>query len=288
MKSEIQADAAVLQERDGFTGNGWIKVLAPAKVNLHLAIGPRRADGYHEAISIMHALALHDVVYLRNLPASEQVDSDVRIRMVGCGDVEAPKVAPEKNIAVRAARALRAAIDKRPLGASPLGIDIRIEKNIPSQAGLGGGSTDAAAVLLGLAKLWNADLDSEALSQIARTLGADVPFFLRGGCAYLDGAGRWTIFKSITWPLMKPITFFIVITGIIGGSQMIVEPQIMAPLGGENYSAATIVFYIWQKAFGTADAKGFACAAAWVLALIIFIATAIQFKFGPESDNYLE
>ena len=189
MKSEIQADAAVLQERDGFTGNGWIKVLAPAKVNLHLVIGPRRADGYHEAISIMHALALHDVVYLRNLPASEQVDSDVRIRMVGCGDVEAPEVAPEKNIAVRAARALRAAIDKRPLGASPLGIDIRIEKNIPSQAGLGGGSTDAAAVLLGLAKLWNADLDSEALSQIARTLGADVPFFLRGGCAYLDGAG---------------------------------------------------------------------------------------------------
>ncbi|MCR4743475.1 MAG: sugar ABC transporter permease [Treponema sp.] len=106
--------------------------------------------------------------------------------------------------------------------------------------------------------------------------------------AYLDGAGRWTVFRSITWPLMKPITFFIVITGIIGGSQMIVEPQIMAPLGGENYSAATIVFYIWQKAFGTADAKGYACAAAWVLALIIFIATAIQFKFGPESDNYLE
>jgi multiple sugar transport system permease protein len=106
--------------------------------------------------------------------------------------------------------------------------------------------------------------------------------------AYLDGAGRWTIFRHITWPLMRPITFFVVITGIIGGSQMIVEPQIMAPLGGENYSAATIVFYIWQKAFGSADAKGFACAAAWVLALIIFIVTAIQFKFGPESDNYLE
>ena len=106
--------------------------------------------------------------------------------------------------------------------------------------------------------------------------------------AVIDGANGWTIFRKITWPLMRPITFFIVITGIIGGSQMIVEPQIMAPLGGENYGAATIVFYIWQKAFGSADAKGFACAAAWVLAVIIFIVTAIQFKLSPQSDNYLE
>ncbi len=106
--------------------------------------------------------------------------------------------------------------------------------------------------------------------------------------AVIDGANAWVTFRKITWPLMRPITFFIVITGIIGGSQMIVEPQIMAPLGGENYSAATIVFYIWQKAFGSADAKGFACAAAWVLAVIIFIVTAIQFKLSPQSDNYLE
>ena len=106
--------------------------------------------------------------------------------------------------------------------------------------------------------------------------------------AYIDGANGWTIFRKITWPLMQPITFYIVITGIIGGAQMIVEPQIMAPAGGPDYSAATIVFYIWQKAFGSADAKGYACAAAWVLAVIIFVVTAIQFKLSPSSENYLE
>ena len=106
--------------------------------------------------------------------------------------------------------------------------------------------------------------------------------------AVIDGASKFTIFRKITWPLVKPISFFIVVTGIIGGAQMIVEPQIMAPNGGTDYSAGTIVFYIWQHAFGSADAKGYACAAAWVLAIIIFVVTAIQFRFGPTSDNYLE
>ncbi len=106
--------------------------------------------------------------------------------------------------------------------------------------------------------------------------------------AYIDGANAWTIFRKITWPLMKPISFFIVVTGIIGGAQIIVEPQMMAPTGGTGYSAGSIVFYIWQYAFGSADAKGYACAASWVLALIVFIVTAIQFKLSPTSDNYLE
>ncbi len=106
--------------------------------------------------------------------------------------------------------------------------------------------------------------------------------------AVLDGASGFRMFRSITWPLLRPISFFIVVTGIIGGAQMIVEPQIMAPSGGTDYSAGTIVFYIWQRAFGPADAKGFACATAWVLAIIIFIVTALQFKFSSSNDNYLE
>ena len=106
--------------------------------------------------------------------------------------------------------------------------------------------------------------------------------------AVIDGASPWKIFTKITWPLMQPITFYIMVTGIIGGAQMIVEPQIMTPEGGPDYSSGTIVFYIWQQAFGDADAKGYACAAAWVLALIIFIVTAIQFKMNPSSENYLE
>lgn len=106
--------------------------------------------------------------------------------------------------------------------------------------------------------------------------------------AVIDGASGWTIFRKITWPLMQPISFYIIITGIIGGAQMIVEPQIMTPTGGPDYSSATIVFYIWQKAFGSADLKGYACAASWVLAIIVFIVTAIQFKLSPASENYLE
>jgi len=106
--------------------------------------------------------------------------------------------------------------------------------------------------------------------------------------AVIDGANSWTIFRKITWPLMKPISFYIIITGIIGGAQMIVEPQIMTPDGGPNYSSATIVFYIWQRAFGSYDAKGYACAASWVLAVIVFTVTALQFKLNSSSSNYLE
>ena len=106
--------------------------------------------------------------------------------------------------------------------------------------------------------------------------------------AKMDGASNWTIFWKITWPLMKPISFFIIITGIINGAQLIVEPQIMVPNGGTNYSAGTIVFYIWQHAFGSYDAKGYACAAAWFLAVLIFIVTAVQFKLNKSSNNYLE
>ncbi len=105
--------------------------------------------------------------------------------------------------------------------------------------------------------------------------------------AVIDGANGWKIFTKITWPLMKPISFYILITGIIGSSQMIVENQMMAPTGGPDYSAASIVFYIWQQAFG-ADRKGYACAASWILAIIVFAVTAIQFKLSPSSENYLE
>ena len=191
MIDQLQVDAAVLQERDSFTGAGWLKVLAPAQVNLRLAIGARRDDGYHDAVSIMHALALHDVVYMRARPASTDDGADVSIAMIGCGDVEAPEVPAEKNIAVRAARMLLDALEQT--GETPAperrGLDIRIEKSIPAQAGLGGGSSDAAAVLAGLARLWGIDAASDLPERIARVLGADVAFFLRGGCAYLDGVG---------------------------------------------------------------------------------------------------
>ena len=174
----ITADAVALQERDEFRADSWLKVLAPAKVNLHLAIGERRPDGYHAAATVMHALALHDVLYLRRAETTA-------VRMVaGDPSIELPDLAPEDNIAARAVTALAKA-----LGGEPFQIELRIEKNIPAQAGLGGGSSDAAAALVGAAHLWGVAADHPAIEQTARALGADVAFFLHGACAYLEGTG---------------------------------------------------------------------------------------------------
>lgn len=96
--------------------------------------------------------------------------------------------------------------------------------------------------------------------------------------AQIDGANAFQIFKSITIPMLKPVTFYMIITGIIGGSQMFIEPSIMVDNGGVNYSAATIVYYLWDKAFKNYQV-GYACAVGWVLAIFIFTITFIQFKY---------
>ena len=184
--ADITADAVALQERDEFRSAGWLKLIAPAKVNLHLAIGARRDDGYHEAVSIMHAINLHDVVYARRIAGTDGTASTSAadgaggsiVRMVPCGDVEAPDVAPQDNIAMRALRELGVG-----------GIELRIEKNIPAQAGLGGGSADAAAALVAAAALSGMSPSDPAIEKAARKLGADVAFFLHGGCTALVGAG---------------------------------------------------------------------------------------------------
>lgn len=96
--------------------------------------------------------------------------------------------------------------------------------------------------------------------------------------AQIDGANAFQIFKNITIPMLKPVTFYMIITGIIGGSQMFIEPSIMVDNGGVNYSAATIVYYLWDKAFKNYQV-GYACAVGWVLAIFIFAITFIQFKY---------
>lgn len=101
--------------------------------------------------------------------------------------------------------------------------------------------------------------------------------------ADLDGAGAFNRFRHITWPMVKPVTFFLVITNIIGGAQMFTEINIMTPTGGPEYSSATVVFYIWQKAFTNLQ-MGYASAMSVVLGLIIFIVTLIQFKLNDKSS----
>lgn len=147
-----------------------------AKINLTLRVGPRRPDGYHEVRSLMQSIALHDTVVLseRRGPFGLQ-----------CRTPGVP--ADQTNLAWRAAAALWRAMG-RP--GDPRDVHIRIEKTIPSQAGLGGGSGNAAAALVGLNLLWGAKKSRRDLVRLAATLGSDVPFFLQGGTAVATGRGE--------------------------------------------------------------------------------------------------
>ena len=179
--SSITVDAAALQERDEFRPEGWVKAISPAKVNLHLAIGERRPDGYHSAATIMHALNLHDIVYMRR-----SLEPEAKCTIVPLGDIELPPIPLQENLAFKAITKLAEALS---LPANATQVDIRIEKNIPAQAGLGGGSSNAAAALLGFAALSGIDTKDPAIEAVARSLGADCAFFLHGGCSYLEGTG---------------------------------------------------------------------------------------------------
>jgi 4-diphosphocytidyl-2-C-methyl-D-erythritol kinase len=145
---------------------------AAAKVNLALEVLRRRDDGYHEIASVMQAIDLTDRLVLEDHDSVEL-------------DTMSPDVPTDgTNLAMRAAVALRdAAGTKR-------GVRVRLDKRIPVAAGLGGGSTDAAAVLVGLNRLWGLRWPGPRLAGVAETLGMDVPFFLRGGSALATGRGE--------------------------------------------------------------------------------------------------
>ena len=185
-------------EREG------IKLIAPAKVNLYLEVGGRRADGYHEVETVLHALTLHDVLYMMTKPAGEEAEEgedaadaepaesaepvtglNIDLTCVPGREIDPLEVDPEDNMAVRAVRALAARIGR----AEDETVVIRLEKNIPAQGGMGGGSSDAAAALLGCANIWGLAPDDPRIEEVARGLGADVPFFLHGGCARMGGTG---------------------------------------------------------------------------------------------------
>ena len=152
-----------------------VRLRAHAKINLDLRILGVRPDGYHELRTIFQTIALHDVVTVESRAR--------RVRAGGRRRVDAARPARTSRGA-RQTRLWRAA-GKR---GSPSGARIVIDKRIPSQAGLGGGSSDAAASLVGLNRVWRLGLSRARLMAIAATLGADVPFFLVGGTAL--GLGR--------------------------------------------------------------------------------------------------
>ncbi len=148
-------------------------VQAYAKINLTLEVLKRRADGYHTLSTVMQTVDLYDTLFLFTLDEDE-----VRITC------SRPELGNEENLAVRAARLLRARYAVRQ------GVEIELHKRIPVAAGLGGGSSDAAAVLRALSQLWQLPVTPGDLGEMAASLGSDVPFFLTGGLALCEGRGE--------------------------------------------------------------------------------------------------
>lgn len=151
-----------------------ISVRAAAKINLSLGVGSQRHDGYHQVRTVLQSVDLHDTLTFTARPGPFTIL---------CSEPGIPT--DSRNLIWKAAFEL-ARITERP---DVDGVEVRLRKRIPAEAGLGGGSANAAATLRALSALWKLDLDTAALAPIARLVGADVPFFLMGGAAFGSGRG---------------------------------------------------------------------------------------------------
>lgn len=148
-------------------------VPAYAKINLTLNVLGKRPDGYHALASVMQTVSLADTLLIRT-GESETVSCDVDV----------PELRSEQNLALRAAHLLRETAGR------PLGADIELRKVVPIQAGLGGGSSDAATALTALSALWDLHLPPGRLEELGAQLGSDVPFLVQGGTALVEGRGE--------------------------------------------------------------------------------------------------
>lgn len=173
-----------------------VVVRAPSKVNLHLAVGDLRDDGYHELNTVFQALSLSDTV---SVAPAETLSVTVR--------GEDARVVPtdSSNLVWQAAEMLAAESGRRP------DVEIAIDKGIPVAGGMAGGSADAAATLVGLNALWQLDLSREELDGFAAKLGSDVPFSLHGGTAVGTGRGERLL------PVLSRSTFHWVLALAKGG-----------------------------------------------------------------------
>ncbi|MDP2928653.1 MAG: 4-(cytidine 5'-diphospho)-2-C-methyl-D-erythritol kinase [Candidatus Omnitrophota bacterium] len=156
-----------------------ITVTAPAKVNLFLKVLSKRADGYHNILTLFERISLADTIKISKIPNGITIKSDVLITKN-----------LEHNLVYKAAKLILGR------GKIKLGVKIEIEKKIPIAAGLGGGSSDAAATLIGIKKLFCLRLSGKTLKGMARSLGADVPFFMLGA-NFAIGRGRGDELKAI-------------------------------------------------------------------------------------------
>ena len=165
---------------DGSTAAQWeptgsVTVRVPGKVNLYLAVGDRREDGYHELSTVFHAVSLLDQVTVRNADV-------LSLELVGEGADKLPT--DEHNLAWQAAELMADHVGRAP------DVSIMIDKSIPVAGGMAGGSADAAAVLVAMNSLWELNVPRRDLRVLAARLGSDVPFALHGGTALGTGRGE--------------------------------------------------------------------------------------------------
>lgn len=203
-------------------------VAAPAKLNLFLHITGRRADGYHLLQSVFMLIDWCDTLHF-------ELRTDGQISHSDLGSSDGAEPLPAEDLTLRAARALQKACG------TPLGVHISLEKRIPAQAGMGGGSSDAASCLLALQRLWGITLPRSELLAIALSLGADVPFFLSGGHAWVEGVG-----ERMT-PIDLPAAEFLVVKPAAGLST---QSIFSAPSLKRDSETATIEGFTANSNYG--------------------------------------
>jgi 4-diphosphocytidyl-2-C-methyl-D-erythritol kinase len=212
---------------EGAGAEAWSSWPAPAKLNLFLRITGRRADGYHELQSVFRLLEWGDVVRCR-------LRDDGAIRRQGDS---VPGLGESDDLAVRAAKLLQSEAN------CAQGADIVVEKRIPAGAGLGGGSSDAATVLVALNALWRAGLSLQALAELGLQLGADVPVFVHGDNAWAEGVGERLV------PLALPPAWYLLIDpGVHAGTGSLFQAHDLT----RNAAPATIADFVSAAALENA------------------------------------
>ncbi|MEV0154866.1 4-(cytidine 5'-diphospho)-2-C-methyl-D-erythritol kinase [Micromonospora sp. NPDC050686] len=177
--------------------SGPVRVRVPAKINLHLGVGPLRRDGYHELNTVYHAISLHDELTARR-------GDTLTLTMAGEGTGEL--ALDDSNLVLRAAHALAGYAGVPPYAR------LHLRKQIPLAGGLAGGSADAAAALVACDALWGTGLSRDELAGIAADLGSDVPFLIHGGTALGTGRG-----EAVSPVLARPTTWHWVVAVAEGG-----------------------------------------------------------------------
>ncbi|MEY4910916.1 MAG: hypothetical protein RL761_579, partial [Pseudomonadota bacterium] len=207
-------------------------VPAPAKLNLFLHITGRRADGYHLMQSVFMLIDWCDNLHFELRPTGKLSREDLTTAL------------PDEDLVIKAARALQTATG------SALGAHISIAKSIPAQAGMGGGSSDAASTLLALNRLWKLNLTKLQLAQIGLKLGADVPFFIQGDNAWVEGIG-----EQIS-PIAIPKAHFLVVKPASGLSTQAIFTDPSLKRGSPN--AIISGFAAYPFSFGQNDLQAVA------------------------------